>query len=704
MTINGPYGDFYLRESDREIVFVAGGSGMAPIKSMLLDMAEKGSTRKATYFFGARAVRDLFLVDEMRALEKRLPNFRFVPALSSPLPEDKWEGETGLITDVLARHYERMDHHEAYLCGSPGMIDAAIKVFKAKGLPDELTFFDELPAGDGDEARHEGAEARRMKQTVQMQKAQERMAPGVITRDGFLGDDRRPLADILLADDAAVKALDLEHEAVARRMIELRDAGMAGLGEFVDVAPHFEVRVDSVRGQPPVPLRRPGHLPQDQHHRAQPAHGAGDHLHRSPHPPRAGARLLRGPGLAVPPGAEGPRGGAGARMTDTLALFGGPKTAAEPFPAWPRLSDKAQAEAAAVLASGRLVQSAGTRVAAFEAAFAAWVGVPHAVAVANGTAALHAALAALGIGPGDEVIVPSHTFVATPLAVLHAGARPVFCDVTDDQTIDPRAIDELATARTRAVIAVHLYGVMCDMDRILERSRARGIAVIEDCAQALGGEWQGRRAGTLGDAGCFSFSQVKHLTTAGEGGMVTTARERRRRARPVARGPRQGAGRGRRRAAAREAGVELPPHRGPGRRRAGRAGAPGILEPCAPAGFREGLRPRLLAASGREGRAAEHGHAPQRLLDLPPAAGPRAAHLQRRPGARGARGRGHPPAAGDRACVLRGARVRGEGRSRGRRGSARALPDRRGAARAHRSCCTCTPRGTGRTSTWSPRR
>jgi Na+-transporting NADH:ubiquinone oxidoreductase subunit F len=142
--INGPYGDFYLRESDREIVFVAGGSGMAPIKSMLLDMAEKGSTRKATYFFGARAVRDLFLVDEMRALEKRLPHFRFVPALSSPLPEDTWEGETGLITDVLARHFARMEHHEAYLCGSPGMIDAAIRVFKAKGLPDELTFFDKF--------------------------------------------------------------------------------------------------------------------------------------------------------------------------------------------------------------------------------------------------------------------------------------------------------------------------------------------------------------------------------------------------------------------------------------------------------------------------------------------------------------------------------------------------------------------------------
>lgn len=144
VTINGPYGDFFLRDSDREAVFVAGGSGMAPIKSMLLDMAEKGSDRKATYFFGARAARDLFLVEEMRALERRLPNFRFVPALSSPAPNDDWKGETGLITDVLARHYDRMDNHEAYLCGSPGMIDAAIKVFKAKGLPDELTFYDKF--------------------------------------------------------------------------------------------------------------------------------------------------------------------------------------------------------------------------------------------------------------------------------------------------------------------------------------------------------------------------------------------------------------------------------------------------------------------------------------------------------------------------------------------------------------------------------
>jgi dTDP-4-amino-4,6-dideoxygalactose transaminase len=210
-------------------------------------------------------------------------------------------------------------------------------------------------------------------------------------------------------------------------------------------------------------------------------------------------------------------------VISTLALHGGPKTATEPFPPWPRLSDRARAEAADVLASGRLVQSAGARVAAFEAGFASWIGVPHAVAVSSGTAALHAALVAVGVGPGDEVIVPSRTFVATPLAVMHAGARPVFADSCGDQTLDPRSIEVLVTPRTRAVIAVHLFGIVCDMDRILERARSLGIAVVEDCAQALGAEWRGRRAGALADVGCFSFSQVKHLTAAGEGGMVTAA-------------------------------------------------------------------------------------------------------------------------------------------------------------------------------------
>jgi Na+-transporting NADH:ubiquinone oxidoreductase subunit F len=144
VTINGPYGDFFLSDTDSEVVFIAGGSGMAPIKSMLNDMVEKHVDRKTSYFFGARAVRDLFLVDDMRELEKKLPNFTFIPALSEPLEEDKWDGETGLITEVLARHLNSDRNIEAYLCGSPGMIDASIAVLTEKGLDEKLIFFDKF--------------------------------------------------------------------------------------------------------------------------------------------------------------------------------------------------------------------------------------------------------------------------------------------------------------------------------------------------------------------------------------------------------------------------------------------------------------------------------------------------------------------------------------------------------------------------------
>jgi Na+-transporting NADH:ubiquinone oxidoreductase subunit F len=144
VTINGPYGDFHLRDTDARALFIAGGSGMAPIKSMLYDMLEKGINRECIYFFGARAVRDLFLVDEMRELEKKLPNFRFIPALSEPLPEDNWKGDTGLITDVLDRHVESGENTEAYLCGSPGMIDAAVSVLSTKGIPEDKIYYDKF--------------------------------------------------------------------------------------------------------------------------------------------------------------------------------------------------------------------------------------------------------------------------------------------------------------------------------------------------------------------------------------------------------------------------------------------------------------------------------------------------------------------------------------------------------------------------------
>jgi len=141
---NGPYGDFHLRDTDREIIFIAGGSGMAPIKSILLGMVDENNPRRARYFFGARSKRDLFLTDKMKELEQKLPNFSFIPALSNPEPDDHWEGDTGLITDVVAEHMESGNNTEAYLCGSPGMIDACIKVLTDKGVPEELIYYDKF--------------------------------------------------------------------------------------------------------------------------------------------------------------------------------------------------------------------------------------------------------------------------------------------------------------------------------------------------------------------------------------------------------------------------------------------------------------------------------------------------------------------------------------------------------------------------------
>lgn len=117
---------------------------MAPIKSILLDMEQRGIQRKATYFFGARSKRDLFLLDKMRELEEKMPNFKFVPALSEPLEEDNWEGEVGLITDVVRRMVEEAPSSEAYLCGSPGMIDACIKVLHELKVPEENIFYDKF--------------------------------------------------------------------------------------------------------------------------------------------------------------------------------------------------------------------------------------------------------------------------------------------------------------------------------------------------------------------------------------------------------------------------------------------------------------------------------------------------------------------------------------------------------------------------------
>ena len=161
----------------------------------------------------------------------------------------------------------------------------------------------------------------------------------------------------------------------------------------------------------------------------------------------------------------------------------------------------------------------------FEKEWAKWLGVKNAISVANGTCALHTALAGMNIGPGDEVICTSYSFIASSFCALQAGALPVFADVTTDHTIDPKAIEPLITERTKAIVVVHLYGIVADMDPIMEIAKKHNLKVVEDCAQCFGGVYKGKKAGTIGDVGCFSFCQSKHFTTAGEGGMVLTMDE-----------------------------------------------------------------------------------------------------------------------------------------------------------------------------------
>jgi dTDP-4-amino-4,6-dideoxygalactose transaminase len=165
----------------------------------------------------------------------------------------------------------------------------------------------------------------------------------------------------------------------------------------------------------------------------------------------------------------------------------------------------------------------GKEVAAFEEEFAEYCGVRHCVAVNSGTSALHLALLAAGVGPRDEVITVPCTFVATVAAVVYTGAQPVFVDVDPvSYTMDPSLIEAAITPRTKAIVPVHLYGNPAAMDAILNIARPRGITVIEDAAQAHGAEYRGRRCGSWGDLGCFSFYPGKNLGAYGEGGMVAT--------------------------------------------------------------------------------------------------------------------------------------------------------------------------------------
>lgn len=178
-----------------------------------------------------------------------------------------------------------------------------------------------------------------------------------------------------------------------------------------------------------------------------------------------------------------------------------------------------------VLRSGRYIL--GAEVSAFEQEFADYVGASYGIGVGSGTDALHLVLLACGISAGDEVITVSHTAVATVAAIEMCGAVPVFADIEPDYyTIDPSKIEKFITSRTKAIIPVHIYGQAADMDKIMDISRRHGLKVIEDCAQAHGARYKGRKAGSIGDVSCFSFYPTKNLGAIGDGGMIVTNNEK----------------------------------------------------------------------------------------------------------------------------------------------------------------------------------
>jgi dTDP-4-amino-4,6-dideoxygalactose transaminase len=205
-----------------------------------------------------------------------------------------------------------------------------------------------------------------------------------------------------------------------------------------------------------------------------------------------------------------------------LAINGGKKTKQKPFPVWPQYDDKERQALLEVLESRIWWCTPGTRTLEFEREFANFHGAKHGIAVTNGTAALEVTMAALGIGHGDEVIVPDYTFVATASAVLYAGALPVTVDVSPETyCLDAQLTESAITPRTKAIIAVHMGGHPADLDAFQSIADKKGIALVEDSSHAHATEWNGRRIGCHGLGGTFSFQSSK-LMTAGEGGIIVT--------------------------------------------------------------------------------------------------------------------------------------------------------------------------------------
>jgi len=204
-----------------------------------------------------------------------------------------------------------------------------------------------------------------------------------------------------------------------------------------------------------------------------------------------------------------------------LALLGGEPVRKKPFPKWPVFDDREAEALLSVLRSG-VWGVGGQRKREFEERFAAYQHAKYGVAVTNGTAALEISLRALGIGCGDEVIVPAYTFMATAIAVLYVNAVPIFADIDPETyTIDPKSVESMISDKTRAIMPVHIGGRPADMDSLVSIARRENLYVVEDACQAWGAEWRGRRVGAIGHMGAFSFQSSKNITS-GEGGIVVT--------------------------------------------------------------------------------------------------------------------------------------------------------------------------------------
>ncbi len=209
-------------------------------------------------------------------------------------------------------------------------------------------------------------------------------------------------------------------------------------------------------------------------------------------------------------------------MVEKLALHGGKPAVEKPLPSWRNVGEEELKELKEVLESRYLFRWGGKKVAEFEKRFAEFYGVKHAVASTSGTAAIHIALGALGTGPGDEVITAPITDMGTIIPIIAQNAIPIFSDVNPSTlNIDPSCLKRVVSDKTKVIMVVHLFGMPCDMDPIIEMAESVGAYVVEDCCQAYLAEYKGRRVGTIGDIACFSLQQSKHMFT-GDGGITVT--------------------------------------------------------------------------------------------------------------------------------------------------------------------------------------